>query len=255
MNGAQPLVLASASPRRRRLIGWLGVSATCVAADIPEDISVPLAPDMLAMSLAAEKARVAATGLRTAVAGGGQGQGSGGQSTDLDQGEGSGPARTLVLAFDTIVVNDGRVLGKPADEIEAWKMLEALSGGVHEVVTGVAVLGTGGARGAARSTEEPVTFAVTTPVLMRPLDEPTVSAWIARGEYLGCAGAYNIEHHLASVADDQCFQNVAGLPLCHVYRALASGAGGAIPEGLTSPIAQCNAVLGRVCTLGPRVCG
>lgn len=247
MNGAASLVLASASPRRRRLIGWLGVRAACVAADIPEDVSVPIAPDALAMSLAAEKARVAAAAL----------PGVGGKAAPHAGGCGlsHGAGNLIVLAFDTIVVDAGRVLGKPADETEAWEMLEALSGGVHEVVTGVAVLGAGTTPGGALSAGEPVTFAVTTPVLMRTLDKPTVSAWIARGEYLGCAGAYNIEHHLASVADDECFQNVAGLPLCHVYRALASGAGGTIPEGLTPPIARCDAALGRTCKLGPRVCG
>lgn len=238
MNGNASLVLASASPRRRRLIGWLGVRAACVAADIPEDVSIPMAPEVLAMSLAAEKARVAAEALRNV---GGPTVPHQARNCGLSHGAGS----LIVLAFDTIVVDAGRILGKPADETEAWEMLEALSGAVHEVVTGVAVLDAG----------DPITFAVTTPVLMRALDEPIVSAWIARGEYLGCAGAYNIEHHLASVADDECFQNVAGLPLCHVYRALASGAGGTIPEGLTSPVARCDAALGRTCKLGPQVCG
>lgn len=211
------LVLASASPRRRRLITWLGVPVRLEAADTAEDLAQPLAPAQLAMTLAVGKARaVAAT-----------------------EGE-------TVLAFDTIVVHDGRMLGKPADRDDARRMLNELSGGTHEVVTGVAVLPPGGAPG---------TFAVVTPVTMRQLLAGTLEAWLAGDEVLGCAGAYNIEHHLASVDDDQCFNNVAGMPLCHVYAELASGRAGVTPPGLTPPVGACDTALGRRCLLGPQVCG
>jgi len=215
------LILASASSRRRRLIAWLGPRADSVATDIAEDLTLPLPPAELAASLATEKARAA------------------GLPSDTES--------AMVLAFDTIVAADGRVLGKPADEAEARAMLAQLSGRTHDVLTGVAIAGPGMA--------EPVCFTVTTPVLMRELDEVAISQWLERGEYLGCAGAYNIEHHLASVADDECFQSVAGLPLCHLYRALADGMGGAVPAGLRPPVDLCDAALGRTCGLGPRVCG
>ncbi len=214
------LILASASPRRRRLIGWLGARTDSVATDTAEDLTLPLPPAELAASLAAEKARAA------------------GLPRDAEN--------AIVLAFDTIVVADGRVLGKPADEAEARAMLARLSGRTHDVLTGVAIMGPG--------MSEPTCFTVATPVLMRELDDACISHWLERGEYLGCAGAYNIEHHLASVADDECFQNVAGLPLCHLYRALADGAGGAAPMGLTPPVEHCDRALGRTCRLGPRVC-
>lgn len=212
------IVLASASPRRRRLIGWLGVPVDLAAADTDEDITQPLPPAELACTLAAEKARA----VRAHV-----------------------PEGT-VLAFDTVVVHQGRVLGKPADRADARRMLDGLSGGTHEVVTGVAILPPGA--------ESPDTFAVTTPVIMRSVPAEAVETWLAGDEVLGCAGAYNIEHHLASVADDECFHNVAGMPLCHVYRELASGRAGAVPEGLTTPVAACDAALGRHCLLGPTVC-
>lgn len=212
------LVLASASPRRRRLITWLGAPVRLEATDTAEDLTQPLAPAALAVALATEKARaVAATSSET------------------------------VLAFDTIVVHGGRVLGKPADREDARRMLAELSGGTHEVITGVAIRSAG--------TDSVDTLAVTTPVAMRAPSAGAIEAWIAGDEVLGCAGAYNIEHHLASVADDQCFNNVAGMPLCHVYRELASGRAGEAPGGLTPPVSACDAALGRRCLLGPVVCG
>jgi len=215
-------MLASASPRRRRLIGWLGFTPRVTSVDTPEDLSSPLAadPPRLAAAIAAEKAVAAREE-------GGDGE--------------------LVLAFDTVVVHEGRVLGKPVDVADAWRMLRELSGNVHEVTTGVALLVPGASA--------PLTFPVTTRVSMRALDDATIERWLASGEALGCAGAYNIEHHLASVADDECYQNVAGMPLCHVYAALAGGALGRPPSGLTPPVAACDAALGRQCRLGPRVCG
>lgn len=212
------IVLASASPRRRRLISWLGVPVRLAAADTDEDLTAPLAPAALVCSLASEKARAVQT---------------------------RSPAET-VLAFDTVVVHAGRVLGKPRDREEARRMLDGLSDDVHEVVTGVAILPAGAST--------PDTFAVVTPVSMRALRAESVEAWLEGDEVLGCAGAYNIERHLGSVADDQCFNNVAGMPLCHVYRELASGGAGGVPEGLTAPVASCDAALGRRCLLGPIVC-
>lgn len=215
---ASDIVLASASPRRRRLVAWLGLDTQALATDTTEDLTRPLEPPALASALAAEKA-VAARALG---------------------------ARGTILAFDTVVVHDGAVLGKPTDTGDARRMLKALSGGLHEVITGVAILGDGD--------PDPHTFPVGTPVRMRVLDDPGIDAWIAGDEALGCAGAYNIEHHLASVDDDQCFQNVAGLPLCHVYRELASGRAGLVPGGLVPPVKACDAALGRRCLLGPLVC-
>ena len=229
------ITLASASPRRRRLIGWLGFTPRVTSVDTPEDLSSPLAadPPRLAQAIAAEKAEAA------------RDAGAGAELAARDAQTGAG----LVLAFDTVVAHRGRVLGKPVDVADAWRMLRELSGEMHEVTTGVAVLVPG--------VKAPVTFPVTTIVSMRALDDAAIAAWLDSGEALGCAGAYNIEHHLASVADDECYQNVAGMPLCHVYAALSGGAvgAGAPPAGLTAPVGACDAALGRRCRLGPRVCG
>jgi septum formation protein len=219
MNPPGPIVLASASPRRRRLIEWLGVPVRMTAVETPEDLSAPLPPADLAVSLAVEKALAAR------------------DSEAIDD---------LVLAFDTVVVLDDTVLGKPADTDEARRMLRALSGRTHEVITGVALLEPGRA--------EPRTFAVRTPVKMRTLDDATVEAWVAGPECLGCAGAYNIERHLAYVSDDECYSNVAGLPLCHLFAELAYGGVAGVPDGLRPPVAECDAERGRRCLLGPRLC-
>lgn len=215
---ATSVLLASASPRRRRLVALLGIAAETTAVDTPEDLASPLAavPGQLAAAIAAEKALAARA---------------------------AGEAERLVIALDTIVVADGAVLGKPTDLDDAYRMLRMLSGRTHEVVTGVALLEPG--------RDEPRTFAVTTRVQMRDLTDDDIAAWAEKGELMGCAGAYNIEHHLASVALDECYNNVAGMPLCHLHAALASGEIAGVPDGLASPVAACDAALGRTCALGP----
>ncbi len=185
--------------------------------DLEEDLSHRVPPPLLAQRIAAEKSIAA-----RAAEGGDE----------------------IVVTFDTIVVLDGEVLGKPVDLDDARRMLRALSGRTHEVVTGVALLPPG--------ERAPFTFAVTTKVRMRELTEDDIERWVAKGELLGCAGAYNIESHLATVESTECFQNVAGLPLCHLWLALASGAFGEV-EGLTAPCAACEAARGEVCELGRRL--
>jgi septum formation protein len=150
----------------------------------------------------------------------------------------------IIVTADTIVVHDGRVLGKPADLDDARRMLRELSGAVHEVVTAVTLLTQAGGS---------ATFSVVSKVLMKELDEASIEEWVERGELLGCAGAYNIEGHLASVADTECYQNVAGLPLCHVWRALAEMP--LAPPGLVAPGPACDASLGRECLLGREITG
>lgn len=211
------IVLASQSPRRRRLLSWLELPFEPHAVDTPEELDSPLAadPPALAISLAAEKAEAArAEGLND---------------------------DALLLCFDTIVVHDGAVLGKPADEADAWRMLRSLSGRTHQVVTGVALL--------CPKEDAPRTFSVTTDVEMAELTDCSIAAWMAMGTYLGCAGAYNIEAQIASVGDGECFQNVAGLPLCHLYLELLGISGECSPGAPASPVGACDAALSRHCRL------
>lgn len=218
-NTSHRLILASASPRRRRLLRWLGLPYEVTSADVEESLDDPRAstPASLAIHLAEDKARAV-------------------RSQD---------AESVVLAFDTIVVLDDEVLGKPSDRRDARRMLESLSGRTHEVVTGCAILCSG--------ETDPVSFAVTTPVNMRTLAEEDLSRWLASDEPLGCAGAYNIERHLASVELDQCFQNVAGLPLCHLFVEMQTLPGTCLPGQPTSPVAACDSARRVTCALGPHI--
>ena len=103
--------------------------------------------------------------------------------------------------------------------------------------------------------DEPRAFAVTTEVTMKPLTDCQIEAWMALGEFMGCAGAYNIEGQVAEVSDAECYQNVAGLPLCHLYAALVVDQAACAALGMrpASPIVTCDAALRRRCRLGPAV--
>jgi len=190
------------------------------AVETPEELTPGEEPQALAIAIAAEKAEAAWALL---------------SATEREQ--------RLIVACDTIVVLDGEVLGKPADLEDAYRMLRALSGRTHQVVTAVALLDA--------DDREPEAFAVTTRVRMRELSEADIDEWAAKGELLGCAGAYNIESQIASVDEDECFQNVAGLPLCHLYRTLAE-------RGLAeveSPVNACDELRCASCVLGRKLGG
>lgn len=211
-------LLASQSPRRRRLLAWFGVPFSVASVDTPEDLADPrgTGPESLAAHLASDKAVAAREeGLADALP---------------------------ILAFDTIVVHEGEVLGKPRDVEDAWRMLRSLSGRVHQVVTGCAVL--------CPEDDAPTAFAVTTNVSMKSVSDEQIEDWMAQGTFMGCAGAYNIEHQIAEVALDECFQNVAGLPLCHVFARLSGPEGPECLRGLLdSPAEACDTALGRCCSL------
>ena len=116
-----------------------------------------------------------------------------------------GPA--VVLGADTEVVLDGRYLGKPRDAADAARMLRALSGRTHEVVTGLALVD-------ARSGREE-TLAVTTRVTMLDASDEDIAAYVATGEPLDKAGAYAVQGLGARLVArvDGCFTNVVGLPV------------------------------------------
>ena len=116
-----------------------------------------------------------------------------------------GPA--VVLGADTEVVLDGRYLGKPRDAADAARMLRALSGRTHEVVTGLALVD-------ARSGREQ-TLAVTTRVTMLDASDDEIAAYVATGEPLDKAGAYAVQGLGARLVArvDGCFTNVVGLPV------------------------------------------
>ncbi len=172
------LVLASASPRRRELLSQLGLRFEVSAADIDETPRQGESAEAYVMRLAREKARTVEARYPGAWA----------------------------LAADTTVVLEGELLGKPRDEAEAREMLGRLSGRVHEVHTGVALAGPGGAEHAT---------GVRTRVTFRSLSAGEVAWYAATGEPLDKAGSYAIQGKggflVASVEGSPT--NVIGLPL------------------------------------------
>jgi septum formation protein len=185
------LILASASPRRRELLAQAGFNFEVQAASIAEE---PLAGEdgiRYSMRLAREKAEAVFALRRT----------DHGFSEPL-----------VVLGADTIVVCQGKLLGKPADTPDACRMLRMLSGRTHQVVTGVALVST--APGAARvETAAEVTY-----VVVRTLSDAEITAYVADGEPLDKAGAYAIQGYAARWIPhiQGCYFNVVGLPLALV---------------------------------------
>ena len=209
MSPAPRLILASGSPRRRDLLGDLGIPFEIAVSDVPETLAPDLEPEAQSMALAERKARAVASGL----------------------------AAGIVLGADTVVVRDGRLLGKPRDDADAIEMLRLLSGRDHQVVTGIAV--TDVARGSVNSS------AVSTVVRFRSLTEAEIAAYVATGEPRDKAGAYAIQGLGVDLVEDLrgCFSNVVGLPLCETARLLheagifpsASWPGCRLPGGKLCP--------------------
>ncbi len=112
----------------------------------------------------------------------------------------------LIIAADTVVVLQGKVMGKPASCEEAFQMLRALSGQEHQVITGLCV----SASNKCQSTS------VTTSLRFRPLSEAEIRAYIATGEPMDKAGAYGIQGLAAMFVQELHgdYYNVMGLPVC-----------------------------------------
>jgi septum formation protein len=189
-------VLASASPRRAELLAAAGFEFDILPADVDETPAPGEPPRTYALRVARAKAEHSAR--------------------QLSDGR-------IVLAADTIVVAGGRLMGKPADAVDAHSMLKALSGVVHDVHTAVVV------RASGRQFEE----VVTTEVRFNPLSEREIAWYISTGEAEGKAGAYGIQGRAARFIEriDGSWSNVVGLPISTVYRLLAEAHGEGSPGG------------------------
>ena len=176
-------ILASQSPRRKELLGLFGIPFTVRVADIDEtmDFSAPAAEEVARVS------RLKALAI---------------PREDDD----------VLIAADTIVVCQGRILGKPRDEAEAYAMLRLLSGRDHQVMTGVTVL---------RGNEERV-FTQITDLHFRELSDKEIYRYIATGEPMDKAGAYGIQGGAALFCEkmDGDYYNVMGLPVCRLGETL-----------------------------------
>jgi septum formation protein len=193
IDAAHPLLLGSASPRRREILATLGLPLLVAAAVVDE---TPLPAERPLDYLA----RIAADKL-AAVAG-------------LPEASRAG----AILVADTTVILDDRPLGKPADQAEARAMLRALSGRAHHVSTCFAISAPADpARAVHRET-------VTSRVVFRALDDDEIAAYAATGEGLDKAGAYAIQGigAFAVARVEGSYSSVVGLPACEVVAALRS---------------------------------
>lgn len=182
-----PLLLASASPRRRELLEQIQLVFEVSPTDVDETPQPGESPEMLVERLSIAKAKAALE---------------------------CGAPGQWVLAADTVVVVDDEALGKPADFADAAAMLQRLSGGEHQVVTGMALC---------RPGEPMCACTVTTRVRMRPLTPSDIERYWATGEPQGKAGAYAIQGRGAAFVEwiAGSYTNVVGLPLFELEQWLA----------------------------------
>lgn len=179
------IILASASPRRSELMQMLGVNVTVIPAKGEEHPPENAGPEETVSALSLAKAREVA------------------EKCGCDD---------VIIAADTIVWHGGRILGKPHSEDEAKKMLMTLSGGRHEVYTGVTVI-----RGSRVLCEAEVSQ-----VYFRNIEPQEIDAYIATGEPMDKAGSYGAQGKGAIFVEriDGDFFNVMGLPLCRLAEML-----------------------------------
>ena len=211
------LVLASASPRRRELLGRLGLAFDVVASVVDESLRYDVPAEALARDLALRKARDVAGRLDPA-----------------------GGRAAVVLGADTLVVLDGRPIGKPGSRDDARAMLRSLAGRSHEVVTAVALVEVPPGR--------EVVEAVLSQVVMRACSEAAIEAYLSTDEPYDKAGAYAVQGAGGALVlrVEGCYTNVVGLPVTTTARLLrAFGLMALEPPGLTAGAASDRGEPGR----------
>ena len=177
------LILASASPRRKALLSLFGIPFTVRAADIDETMDPEKPPFDEVARVSRSKALAVSR-------------------EDSD----------IVIAADTIVVCEGKVLGKPHSESQAADMLRLLSGRDHQVMTGCTIL----------YKDRQETFTEVTSLHFRPLSEKEIQKYVQSGEPMDKAGAYGIQGGAALFCEklEGDYYNVMGLPVCRLYETL-----------------------------------
>ena len=170
------VVLASASPRRKQILENAGYGVTVRVSDADETLPESITPEKAVERLAKVKAH----------------------AVERNEGE-------IIIAADTVVVLDGKILGKPADEDGAFEMLSSLSGRKHTVRTGVCII----------YNEKEEIFSDSTEVEFYPLSDDEIIAYIETGEPMDKAGAYGIQGRgglfVKGIVGD--YFNVMGLPV------------------------------------------
>lgn len=180
MKTNKSLILASSSPRRKELLQTLGFSFTVQTSDVDETTAPGLSPRQVVEELAIRKAKAVASGLSEGV----------------------------IIGSDTIVVLDDEILGKPADEADAFRMLSSLQGRRHTVFSGVALIDAATGRTEVAYSQ--------TQVQIRPLTDAEITAYIATREPMDKAGSYAIQGIGSTIVETIAgdYFTVVGLPLC-----------------------------------------
>ena len=178
-------ILASASPRRKEILANAGYSFEIIVSDADENITEALSPEKTVEELARRKAMAVL-----------------GDNEDA-----------VVFGCDTVVAVDGKILGKPTDDEDAFNMLSMLSGKTHTVSTGVCIC----------SKEKTEMFSNTTEVEFYRLSEETIRSYIATGECSDKAGSYGIQGYgnvlVREIKGD--YFSVMGLPVSQASRVLS----------------------------------
>ena len=196
ISGDSMLLLASASPARRRLLEQAGIAHRVQVSGVDERQIRHSDPAQLVQLLAAAKAHAVRAG--------------------LDPIEHSDCA--AVLGCDSVLVFEGEVFGKPTDAAEAIQRWQRMAGRRGSLLTGhsLIVLGSNGAsRGGPMPSTEVVEACISTEVHFAPLSLPEIEAYVATGEPLQCAGGFALEGRggLCIAGIDGCYSNVIGLSL------------------------------------------
>lgn len=180
------IILASQSPRRKQLLEWAEVPFEILVKETDESYPSNLSMEAIAIHIARNKALVVVK---------------------------DGAIKKPVLAADTIVVLDEKVIGKPRDREDAIAILTSLSGKLHKVITGVVIL----------HQEKEIAFADTTEVLFHELTQEQIIFYVDKYKPYDKAGAYAIQEWIGVVGIKTVkgdFYNVMGLPVSRVIQAL-----------------------------------
>ena len=190
------VILASASPRRKELLGQMCSDFECIASKKEEKISKTL-PEDVVCELSLQKAEDIESQIE--------------KEEDM-----------LIIGSDTVVTYGDRIMGKPQDEADAYHMLSELQNDAHRVCTGVTlIIYRGGER-------KVLTFAEAAEVTMYPMSDEQIKAYIATGEPMDKAGAYAIQGKCAVYikALSGEYNTVVGFPIARIYQEL-------LKEGIT----------------------
>ncbi len=182
-----PIVLASKSPRRQELLQLMGIDFTVVLKDVDESYPSNLSPSEIAVYIAEKKIRAFDEVIKD----------------------------EIVITADTIVLLEGKILGKPKNEDHAFEILSDLSGKRHEVITAVSLL----------KDHQIKSFFELSEVFFKPINSEQIRYYISNYHPMDKAGAYGIQEWIGLVAIDKIigsYSNIMGLPTHRLYQELCN---------------------------------